>query len=250
VAAVQWGEHTLTVDTPLEFAVGTLRANVQRSAMEWIVQYRYDQDRYVRESAQTTTRLRFVFGDTDERLVVAPATADRNVVARPNEPIGIPAHERATLYVSSLLWLQASISDKSLMLADLPVQIMSDTWFGPSTREGELCYSNETQARLSLDKLSRRPERLITPVTVVNAGDDTLTVDRVNLPLPLLSVYQGPESLWTQELVITREQTLATARVTFHQRPPAHLEEAPMVTEPRRKDNQSGVTRALELLFG
>ncbi|MDH3642065.1 MAG: hypothetical protein OES38_08200, partial [Gammaproteobacteria bacterium] len=227
-----------------------LRASVQRSTMEWIVQYVYDQDRYVRESTEATTRLRYVLQDTKSDLMINPATADRNVVARPTDPVNIPPHGRATLYVSSPLWVRVTIPEGSLLLADLPVQIMSDSWFGPNTREGELCYSNETQARLSLDKLSKRPERLIAPVTVVNAGDDALRVDRVSLPLPLLSIYRGPESFWTQELVITREQAMATAKVEFESRAPAHLEGAPRVAEPRLNEDQSGITRALELLFG
>lgn len=246
----EWGECSLAIDEPMELAIGTLRASILRSAMEWVVQYRYDQDRYVRKSTEATTRLRYVFADTTQNLLVNPATADRNVVAHPVDPVGIPAHERATLYVSSPLWLRASLPDKSLVLADLPVQIMSDTWFGANTREGEMCYSNETQARLTVAALSGRPERLITPVTVVNAGEDTLSIDRVSLPLPLLSIYRGPESFWTQELVITREQSLATARVEFEPRAPAHLQDTPRVAEPRLREDQGGVTRALGLLFG
>ena len=178
-----------------------------------------------------------------------PATADRNVVVRPAQRIQIPHGESVDLFIGTPIWISALAPDEDHKLFDLPVEILSDTWFGTNTRHGEICYANQTQARLYLEKLSQRPERLVTPINIANNGGDLLTIERLNLPIPYLSIYDTGSSLWTQRIEITRTDQLETAEIKFPPEPPPQFPAASLCNTPRLNDDANLVVRAIGLLF-
>lgn len=245
-----WGTHTLALDASHSFELGKLTAEVRRSSRDWIVEYTYTQDLYVRGSDQARSRLRSVFSETHADLTIRPACADRNMVAVPVDTIHVSPGQRVTLYMSSPLWVQMLVQDGRVLVADLPCEILSDSWFGPNTVEGELCYSNQTSARMFLEHLPQRPERVVTPATFVNEGTDSITVDRFNLPLPLLSIYSIGGAWWTQEVVIRRSEALDNVEVNFTPQPPEHIGAAELAAAPRREESGSTITRTLSMLFG
>jgi hypothetical protein len=102
---------------------------------------------------------RFVFGKSPRRLCLRPLLADRSVVVRARQSVFIPPGEEAMLYLSTPVWVSVDLGEPARALREIPVQQLSDTWFGPSTREGELCYAARTHARNHLDEVPRRPHR-------------------------------------------------------------------------------------------
>ncbi len=246
---MRWGPHDLAPGTSLDLALGTLRCRVHRGRLEWEVEYRYDQDRFVRESGDETSRVRFTAGSGVSGVVVVPSLADRSVVASPVDPIRIPPGAAATLYVSTPVWVRIETAAGGDVLADLPAQILSDTWFGPDTRVGELAYANETQARMDVDRLPLRPDRVTTPVTLTNAGGEVLAVEHVNLPTPELSVYEASGRLWTQGVRITTHGAGDSGELRLSDGPPSHLSGAELRQGPRRQASRESVTRALSMLF-
>src|SRR5439155_1571474 len=83
---------------------------------------------------------------------------------------------------------------------------LSDTWYGPNTREGELCYSSKTFCRTHLADLPLRPHRVLTPVSIQNNAKDPLLLEQLSLPLPYLSTYVDENgSLWTEEITVVNE---------------------------------------------
>ena len=246
----KWGVQTFELDVVQTLTIGNLELSFSRSVPEWTTEYHYHQDRYVNEGSKETTRFRTVAKNDELRqLEVLPATADRNVVVRPAQRIQIPHGERVELFIGTPVWLQASTPEGKHKLVDLPVEILSDTWFGANTRVGEICYANQTQARLDLDKLSQRPERLITPVSISNDGGDTLVIERLNLPVPYLSVYDTGPSLWTQQIEIIRTGKLETAELHFSVKPPEQFPDALPINTPRLSEADNLVVRAMGLLF-
>ncbi|MFT6435663.1 MAG: hypothetical protein ACJAVI_003718 [Candidatus Azotimanducaceae bacterium] len=169
-----------------------------------VIDYRYQQDRYVNESAQSVTRLRTIIEESNLVLVLSPATADRNVVVRPAQTISIPNGQTVHLYIGTPVWFVGTHTSSQRKLFGLSSGILSDTWFGPATYTGEICYANESQARLPLDRLSLRRDRLVTPVTIENRGGDTLALERLNLPVPFLTIFDTGPNLWPQEVRILR----------------------------------------------
>src|SRR5690606_5680646 len=116
----------------------------------------------------------------------------------------------------------------------------SDTWFGPSTREGELGYAARTNARLDLEQMRPRPSRAVTKVVVRNVGDDNLRIERLNLPVPQLSLFVNRQGLiWTNSITVERDRLGALAKVTTSRRPPEEAGNLKELTGARVHDDRN-----------
>jgi hypothetical protein len=242
----QWGNYSLNEGETLEIRLGNLHGKLTRLDCEWDLDVSYAQDHYVQESNQATRRTRTVVAKWCDGVVFEPATADRNVVARPAQTIQVPPGERTTLFITTPLWLKCKIKDT--VIADIPLEIMSDSWFGTNTRVGEVCYSNETRAQVSLDELQVREGRLITPVTIVNNGEDPVVIDRLSLPLPLLTIYRTTNQVWTQSVTFTRTGELDTATIQLRAVAPEFIK-VERTSPPRSPLDPNLMERALGILF-
>src|SRR5690625_5517561 len=72
---------------------------------------------------------------------------------------------------------------------EIPTKILSDTWFGPNTQMGTLCYASKTYTRSSRQEVTPRPHRAVTPVTVRNQSEELLSIDKLSIPVPHLALY-------------------------------------------------------------
>ena len=157
----------------------------------------------------------------------------------------IPPGSTAHLYIGSPLWMQVRVGE--YVAVDQPVFRPSDTWFGPSTTEGELCYASVTSARTERLAGPITHARLFTELTVHNHGKQPLQVDRVSLPMQSLAVYAGADGrLWTASVAVTWRDDSALVAVALNTAAP---EGAKRVAEPRAHE-QSTLSRALGLLLG
>jgi len=135
-----------------------MRLGLARQRQELSVDYRENADpRDARffECPTTATldgsgvvRNRYAFAETPEIVWVRPALADRAVVVYPEEPFHVTAGESITLFCSTPLWIRVEIGASRHALMETAIERPPDTWIGPSTREGELCYATQTAARL------------------------------------------------------------------------------------------------------
>jgi hypothetical protein len=94
---------------------------------------------------------RFGVRRTDETVALRPALADRPVVMRPEHSLSVMPNESVTMYVSTPVWVRIELTESERQLAEVASHRMSDTWFGASTRAGELCYATRSAGRLRLD---------------------------------------------------------------------------------------------------
>ena len=154
---------------------------------------------------------RFALGDGPLRL--QPRLPDRFAVARPERPTTVPAGVTLTAYLTVPVWV--AVLDGETTLTEIPVYRPSDTWFGPSTMEGELGYALRTSLKTSYKRLHLRPHRAVTRLTIVNRGSTPLAISRLRLPMDELSLHAGQTALWTEELRIVRKQDDDTAEVTI-----------------------------------
>ena len=188
--------------------------------------------------------LRFLLSDSERQIQITPQLADRAVVARPMMPTELLPKERATLFISTVLWARVAVDKQTL--AELPTVRLSDTWFGANTRHGELCYASQTRALLKLDTVQHTPFRAITPITIDNQGEDNVRLERINVPVPHLTLYCDGERFWTSALSVLRETNLATANLRIDSKPPHN---ADLVAPPRRPIRGGVFDRAVDLLF-
>lgn len=194
---------------------------------------------------------RFVHDDSKHRVMITPVLADRPVVFRPRQPVFLLSGQEITLYLSTPVHLRIQVGDPPVLLRELHVLRQSDTWFGPSTREGELCYSARTHARHSLAEVPRRAHRAITPLKIRNQAPAPLPLEKISLPVPMLSLYGTADGgLWTQRVVLVREDVSDLATVRVDSALPDAGQPLTRISPPRREPGRGGVVRAFSLLFG
>ncbi len=190
----------------------------------------------------TSDAHRFAFRSPPPKLVLEPRLADRAVIVRPADPLTVPAGESVLLFVSTPLWTQVATAGPRHELIEAPCYRPSDTWFGPSTREGELAYASRTAARLELNELPARPHRAITPVRVANRSDAPLSLDRIRVPVEHLPLFGGPRGLWTSSVRLEHGGEYdGRAAVRVDRDPPSEAGRTTRLAEPRRSA-ESGLT--------
>jgi len=174
-----WETGRFPVGTAGRWRIGPLELWIQRLEGEWRIASEQGDDplddaleREVpcvidgvldRESTE-----RYASNSKTEVIRLAAALADRSVVTRSDKPLHVPPGEEISVFVSSPLWVRIEAGEPGKLLRELPVFRPSDTWFGPNTREGELCYASRTHHRLRLEQIPARPHRAVTSVLVRN----------------------------------------------------------------------------------
>lgn len=256
-----WGEFLFDVNDVAQWTIGTRQIALRRLQAEWNV---WDVDGPEVEGFNklvhgklSLTELpddkclsRHLFKATEERVNILPALADRPITSRPSRSLTIMPGEAGRLYVSTPLWFKITTTSKNICFFDRPFWRPSDSWFGPSTIEGEMCYSKHTDARLNLELIERRSHRAITPVNVVNDSNQALVIDRFNLPVPMLSLFSDSAGyLWTEALTVTRERDDDSVVLTLDKKAPIETEGAQRVAAPRLEVSKHRLIRSLSSLF-
>lgn len=264
-----WGRFKFEIEHNKIWQIGPLKLIVRRLESEWQVAFeRLDESDagsskpsgantiwYVADTDQLPETLkdnsRYVLQDNTGQLNIVPILADRPIISRPITPFNLTAGEEVTLYVSSLLWLQLSVGSAPIKaLKEIPIQRLSDTWFGSSTLEGELCYASSTHCRVNLEDIPNRAHRALTPVLIRNQADTTLLVERLNLPAPLLHLYCANNAqLWTSKVTLIREKDGDIASLKIDDTPPTEAKGAVQISEPRIKVSNGSIFRAFNAVF-
>ena len=254
-----WGTFDLAEGATGYWRTGPLKLWVQNLAHEWRV-YQHQEKDPLDHSLEVTVPsdavpddkasvTRFSFSTAGDSLSITPVLADRAVVVKPEDPFYVPSGGEATLYVSTPVWLRLELSGAGKLL-DIPSWRPTDTWFGPSTLVGELCYGSRTAGRLSLEELEYRPHRAITPVQVRNRASNPLLLDKVKLPVQYLGVYTSQSNfLWTQTVTLVREEDGDLAGLQVAKSVPAHVGKVEQLSPPRQHAERNLVVRAFSKLL-
>jgi len=196
-------------DKTLSIDIGDLSLTVSRSSYEWKLNYRWQKQgnegafncafskKKPEEYANTD---RVAMEPMSQALTITPKLADRPVVVRPYSPLIIPGKNRIILRVSTPLWISVNFSDE--VSSEFPAIKLSDTWIGQPSGAGELCYGALTHAQLDEKLLLKLPYRALTPVTLHNTGGSMLKLERLSIPAPYLTLYEGATQLVTEPITI------------------------------------------------
>ncbi|MDQ2070776.1 hypothetical protein [Natronospira bacteriovora] len=255
-----WGRYDLDEgQTGMQWRIGPLQLQARRWRQEWRLAWREGEDPLsttlehgpldeLDEEGHTVAR--YAFSDSSRGLYLKPRLADRPVVVRPDIPLYVPGGEETVIYVSTSIWVQVMNAEETATLTEIPSYRPSDSWFGPNTREGELCYASRSLARLRLDEVIQRPHRVVSPVTVRNKAEDALLIERLSVPVPLLPLYASRQNqLWTQPMVMERSADGKQGALKLEEMQlPAGLE-VTRISEARQEPPKHGLLRALESLF-
>ena len=253
-----WQVQQLPVNQGQHFRLGPLNLYVQRKAQQWILAHEYNKDEKSVQATQTEISLlpvhltgqRFMFSQSPAKFRLVPRLLDRPVVVKTLQSVNLPPNEQTTFYISSPIVLQVTLQQPELVLQEIMLQRLSDTWFGPSTQVGELCYADKTHARYSKQELPARSHRAVTPVTIVNKSPQMLTIDKLSIPLPFLSLYSLPDgSLWTDPVTLQHEGSQALAHFATSKLSAADAPGAIAVSTPRIKAEKHSLFRAFADIF-
>jgi len=191
--------------------------------------------------------IRVAAGGAARTLRLTPRLAPRPFVSRPVGSVVLPPDATLDAFVSTPLWLGVGVPTESL---DLPTQLPNETWFGPDTVSGELCFSGRTVLRTELEALDLRPHRAVTPVRVVNRRSTPLTIRRIRIPTPALPLFMDTQGTpWTPRVTLTVEAAGELAVQDLAAVPPEEVAAAVPVSVARQPPAAGLVSRAVRALL-
>ena len=258
-----YGDYEVEQDRSAYWQVGPLRFWLTQHAQEWRFAcipgadaldpgLERDLTGAVAEPPEAENEARRLgFRKTSGHLSLIPLTADRPVVVKPATPFLLPPGEELTLYISTTAWLQVRVGDPLRDFLEFPLYRPSDTWFGASTREGEMCYALQTSARVRLQNLPQRHHRAVSALRVRNRAAANLPISKLLLPLPHMSLYGAEDGqLWTEELTLEHVDGRPEAPLDLSAGPPAQAGPTRKLSGPRQRATRRLLTRAFGGLIG
>jgi hypothetical protein len=255
-----WGDYEVAAKQTLKWQLGPMTLWITRGDNEWRVARAGEQDRLDRgliiaEPAEEPAGddidvRRFASGSENRSIRLGPALPDLDVVVRTTQPFFVPTEEETTLYVSVPLWVRVYFDGREGELMDVPLFRPSDTWFGPDTMIGELCYALQTSARLHLEHLPRRPHRAIAAVRIRNSAPSVLLVETLKIPVPHLSLFASDKGqLWTEALTLEHVKGAEASHVKLDDKP-MQLAASQRIAGPRKEMSKGFLSDAFGRFFG
>ncbi len=254
-----WGDFDVADDKTLKWQLGPKTLWITRGEREWRVASAGEQDRLdsrliIAEPAEEpsgddTEVSRFASGSENRAIRLGPALPDLDVVVRTTQPFFVPTEEETTLYVSVPLWVRVYLDGCEEELVDTPISRPSDTWFGPDTMTGELCYALQTSARLHLEHLPRRSHRAIAAVRIRNSASSVLLVEKLKVPVPHLSLFASDKGqLWTEALTLEHVKGAEASHVKLDDKP-MQLAASQRIAGPRKEMSKGFLSDAFGRFF-
>lgn len=260
--AVWWGRFDFELGSSRQWDMAGLELAIARQTQEWHLWSRRataqseENDDWQQRDANVLAEnaearfTRYVFRQTAPQLELLPRMADRSIVVRPISPLFVPANQETTFLVSTPLWVAGYAEGVVAPLFDLPVIVPRDTWFGPTPVRGELCYSTKITGRTTLAQVPPRPFRAVTPVHVRNHGNESLPIERINIPAPFLPVYAAESGrLWTPALTVTRDAHSPSLHVHIDKGIATEAGHVIQLTPARRGEDEHALIRVFDNFF-
>ena len=255
-----WGDHELDEGVVAQWRVGPLRLWAERTSREWRLRLAREDDPDSSEASVSIPAAeppdafdveehRFGFETMSGRIRVMPRLANRATVVYPESAFHVTPGQGIRLFCCTPLWVAVEVGDEGLPLLDVPSLLPPETWFGASTVEGELCYAARTAARLRRSELPVHAHRATTELRIVNRGTDLLHLERINISVPLLSLYSAQDGrLYTDAVTLTRSAEDSLGELALSP-PPSDLD-LEHVSGPRETSQAVNVVvRAFSAIF-
>jgi len=236
-----WGRHECVAGQIYACSMAQLRLWLMRNSQGWLVASRhiratqFEPLHPVEEEPEQLDWQRFVTPSVTSALRVVPVLPDRPVVSRPEARIEIAPRHTGRFLVTIPVWLRVQLDmAHPVTLCEFPTQVLSKTWFGHPSEEGEIGYALTTRARQELSELTDVEGRAICPVLLENSTHEELTFAQLLLSVQHMSVYQtGDGKLWTNECRLGYTGSIFPASLTFGRTAPEQAKDSRMVSGPR-----------------
>ena len=259
-----WGAQAVPLDENRFWQIGPCRLWAQHRLYQWQLAWQYESNWLTPgvqvnvppggqrpEPSGAAARVHCAYRESVNELSFSPALADRSLVTKLEHPLRVLPGENIALYVCSPLWLKIEATQPPKAMLEIPLFRLSDTWFGQVGQPGEVCYASRVPVYLQLKDVPLRLHCAITAVTVRNNGVDSLTVERLNLPMPRLALFYSRRSgFWTESLELERTEGPEHAVVHSNREPPPEAAPHQLISPSRRGSvEERTVVRAFSGLF-
>lgn len=211
-----WGTFAIAEEQSRYFKISNIVICLDRYNQEWHITSYLD---HTHTEIEPKNKAKYPFksfaAQTSNEIALKPILPDRPLLVQLDRSFYIPPAESLLLYFSSPIWVQVETLHPSMLLEEIPTEILSDTWFGINTLEGELCYANRVTCSSNIEEIPKDTTRVITPISIVNRSKETLLLKELKLPMPYLSIYVNAENrLFTETLVVNKESDYLTISIT------------------------------------
>ncbi|MGB0732736.1 MAG: hypothetical protein ACPGPF_03185 [Pontibacterium sp.] len=192
-----------------------------------------------------------IYSADDERPYLSLQLADKPYEVNPAADINIAPHAKLILYVSTPVWLQINTQGENLCLAEYPTVSPRLSWVGASTTEGSLCYSTDSTAPSVFSQVKHNYHRALTALELINDGNKPIKIDRLSLPLPILSLYRTTQdSFWTESVRYRIHPESGETTVVAGSKPPEEVGETTKIASARDTSKTSRFRTAMNLILG
>lgn len=157
---------------------------------------------------------RWVLAPKQNHISILPVMPDRPLVIRPEIPIHIPPGHDGTFFIHIPLWVRISLADQpSLIIKEIPVSVLSNTWFG-DVISGDLCYAKNSLIRKDYKAFPVSPWCAICRVYIRNNSKAEIAIERFCISVINLAVYMV-ERLWTNQVNVVFQGEEQSSQVTI-----------------------------------
>ena len=236
-----WNQYACEVGVTYACAMAQLRLWLQRIPQGWQTAFRHEaQNEFasLRACGPEPSRVewqRFVTPPDAAAVRLVPVLPDRSVVSRPEGRIEIAPRHKGLFFVTIPVWVRVQAeTPRRIDLGDYPTALLSKTWFGHPSEEGEIGYALTTRARQDTAELTDVEGRAICPVLIENHTHEALVFAQLLLNVRHMSVYQTEDGkLWTNECRLGYTGSIFPASITFGRTAPEQARGATLISEPR-----------------
>ncbi len=207
-----WEPFELREGRTLHWRIGPLRLWIRRTPVEICMSHEEDAGEppgvvcAVEEDApEEVNWCRWAVRDMAEPLRLKPLMPDRPVVVRPEAELSFRENSEGVFYARIPFWIAVMPADETVQkpFCVFPTRSLSNTWFGPDTTKGELCYAMQSSARRSLEGAEPMPYRAVCPIMIKNVSHDPCQFERLCIRTEHLSIYHYEGRLWTSRPEMT-----------------------------------------------
>jgi hypothetical protein len=233
-----WGQHEIPEDSSHTWEIGPLKIWCKNINKELQIAYNHNESNEAEgtkliEPPEDLTWTRWALEEKQNTVELNPVLPDRPVVVRPETSFWLTKNAKARIYVRIPLWIQINLAGrKTNALTEIPIVILSNTWFG-NFFEGELCYWISSGARRQIEVDPQRTYLVICPIQLINNSDEDLLVEKICLRVMNLSLFDEVGQLWSDEIRISYEGKKEGSQIKASGKSPSEAKSAKLISLPR-----------------
>jgi hypothetical protein len=191
-----WGNAIVAEDQSHFWKIENYVLCVDHHQQEW----RFSEQHHAEQPLQYT---KFIAKNMTQEILVRPCLPNRPLVLQLHEPLYLQPHTDTLLYFSLPVWIRIEFPRLMQDLAEFILTPLSDTWWGPNTYSGQLCYAHATQPTTQVESMPPSQTQAYCPIFLNNQTSKPVFLQHLYLPLSFLTLYESAHhDLWTEQLNI------------------------------------------------